>query len=250
MVQITIGTEKDINMQLHLTLTPPSPITLPLGYHHILQAIVYKLIGSRDNNLHDQGASYGERSYKLFTFGELCGHYSIKNGRITFDSSISWEIRSLDEGIIDSIAENLDEGISFGPVHVSDISYEVFDNHVEDYDIVIRMVSPICVRKTDEITGSEVYYNPDDIDFYRMVEDNFIRKYASCFGEYPQEKIVLSGLKTCPKDRVITKFKGSYIEAYGGVYRLVGRPEYLDFLYQTGLGSRNSQGFGMFEIIE
>ena len=33
-----------------------------------------------------------------------------------------------------------------------------------------------------------------------------------------------------------------------GEYELIGEPKYLDFLYQTGLGSKNAQGFGMFEV--
>ena len=35
-----------------------------------------------------------------------------------------------------------------------------------------------------------------------------------------------------------------------GVSCLEGFPEYLTFLYNTGLGSKNSQGFGMFEVVE
>ena len=40
------------------------------------------------------------------------------------------------------------------------------------------------------------------------------------------------------------------LTAYSGTYELFGERKYLDFLYQTGLGSKNSQGFGMFEIME
>ena len=39
------------------------------------------------------------------------------------------------------------------------------------------------------------------------------------------------------------------ISGWYGEYYLVGKRKYLDFLYQTGLGSKNSQGFGMFDVI-
>ena len=35
-----------------------------------------------------------------------------------------------------------------------------------------------------------------------------------------------------------------------GEYLLNGPAPYLDFLYQVGLGSNNSQGFGMFEMTD
>jgi len=49
--------------------------------------------------------------------------------------------------------------------------------------------------------------------------------------------------------KLVTKYQGSYIEAWYGNFILSGKRKYLDFLYQTGLGSKNSQGFGMFNII-
>ncbi len=239
-----------IIMQIKLTLRPPEPVVLPLGHHHILQAIVYKLIGQGSEELHDHGAVYGDRQYKMFTFGELKGHYVVNKGRISFDDHISWEVRSIDDGIIESISENLYEGIFFGNTHVSDIAVKISETHVADYDIEINMESPICIRHTDVIDRGESYCNPSEIDFYRGAEDNFIRKYTAYAGEFPKEKIVLSQIKVGDKDRIVSKYKNGYIESYGGKYRLVGRPEYLDFLYQTGLGSRNSQGFGMFSVVD
>ena len=47
----------------------------------------------------------------------------------------------------------------------------------------------------------------------------------------------------------MTKYQGNYITAWYGKYLISGKRKYLDFLYQAGLGSKNSQGFGMFEII-
>ena len=49
--------------------------------------------------------------------------------------------------------------------------------------------------------------------------------------------------------KIDTRYKGSYINAWYGTFQLKGKRKYLDFLYQTGVGSKNSQGFGMFEII-
>jgi hypothetical protein len=39
------------------------------------------------------------------------------------------------------------------------------------------------------------------------------------------------------------------IKAWEGVYELKGKPELLDVAYNTGLGAKNSQGLGCFEVV-
>ena len=47
-----------------------------------------------------------------------------------------------------------------------------------------------------------------------------------------------------------TRFKTTFITAWHGRFVLEAPPRVLELLYDTGLGSKNSQGFGMFEIKE
>ncbi|MBQ8166545.1 MAG: CRISPR-associated endoribonuclease Cas6, partial [Lachnospiraceae bacterium] len=58
----------------------------------------------------------------------------------------------------------------------------------------------------------------------------------------------LEPIKVTQKDKYVTKYKGIYVSGWKGIYQLSGEAKYLDFLYQTGLGAKNAQGFGMFEI--
>jgi len=48
----------------------------------------------------------------------------------------------------------------------------------------------------------------------------------------------------------VTVFKGTRITAWNGIYEIVCPPDYLKFLYDAGIGAKNSQGFGMFESVE
>ena len=61
---------------------------------------------------------------------------------------------------------------------------------------------------------------------------------------------VLNWLVFKKKDKYVTKYNDFYITGWQGIYELSGKREYLEFLYYVGIGERNSQGFGMFEIIE
>ena len=61
--------------------------------------------------------------------------------------------------------------------------------------------------------------------------------------------IKIQPIQISAKDKFVTKYKQSYITGWYGIYKLIGERKYLDFLYQVGLGGKNSQGFGMFELL-
>lgn len=82
-----------------------------------------------------------------------------------------------------------------------------------------------------------------------MINKNFIRKYASCYGIEPESDVEIEPVRITEKDKFVTNYKGFYLSGWQGIYHLYGERKYLDFLYQTGLGSRNSQGFGMFRLL-
>ena len=44
----------------------------------------------------------------------------------------------------------------------------------------------------------------------------------------------------------MTLYKTTRITGWHGRFRLSGSPEMLDLLFHSGLGAKNSQGFGMF----
>ncbi|KHE90832.1 MAG: hypothetical protein K8F52_04850 [Candidatus Scalindua rubra] len=60
-------------------------------------------------------------------------------------------------------------------------------------------------------------------------------------------KLNLCRLKYC-RER-IRDFKGTVIKGWTGHFRLEGKPELLQFALDTGLGSRNSAGFGFIEKV-
>ena len=52
----------------------------------------------------------------------------------------------------------------------------------------------------------------------------------------------------CQEGKFVIGWKIFYISGWFGEYRLEGNRKHLDFLYQAGFGSKNSQEFGMYEI--
>lgn len=237
-------------MQVKVRINNIGSICLPISYHYLQQSSIYKLIGG---NLHNKGAAYGKRDYKLFTFGPFQGKYIVKDKWITFFDNISFEFRCYDAEIMKAFVSNLKKyGFRLGDISYHNIDYKLTERKIEASKVRVKMVSPICVYRTSE-DKHVTFFSPEDLTFFELVNDNFKRKYAAAFKENAKEDIediVLSVERFNSRDKYITKYKNYfYIEAWKGIYSLSGAPDYLTFLYDTGLGAKNSQGFGMFEIM-
>lgn len=229
-------------------------LKLPLNYHHILQAIIYnsmKHFTNYSDFLHDEGFGVGKRNYKMFTFGLLNGRYTIRGKDIIFFDEVSFEVRSPDVFLIRLLAQNImDNGICYLSQRFEKVDVYIADTTIEIEEMLIQMNSPICVYSTDEGSRKTYYYNPDEDYFSEMVQKNFFRKYTAYYGIEPQSNIYIEPVKVTPKDKYVTKYNGIYIGAWKGIYNLSGQRKYLDFLFNTGIGSKNSQGFGMFNILD
>lgn len=240
-------------MQLNVTIKLGRPLVLPINYQHILQAVIYNSLSRRNEYstfVHDKGYAYEKRKFRMFTFSELEGKYEIREWKIIFRNSVRFEIRSPEVLFIQNLAQSFREtGIRFGENWYKDVAAEISDDAIEEEEIYIRMKTPICVYSTDLDTKKTYFYAPDEVMFYQMIIDNFVRKYQACYGVEPDEEIEIVPVEITGRDKFVTKYKNFYISGWRGVYRLSGKRKYLDFLYQTGLGSKNSQGFGMFEVI-
>ena len=223
-------------------------LNLPINYSYMLQSILYKSLTDHralGNYLHDRS------EVKLFSVGPIKGKYRIKDKRITFIEKISFEVRCPNPIVLQLMKQYIDrEGINYNNQHYSNIQTKLRDETIESEDVMIEMMAPICVYQTDFESKKTHFFRPDEEEFYEQIILNFYRKYESCFGVRPESGIGLYPVEVTRKDKVVTRYKGMVLSGWKGTYRLVGKRKYLDFLYQTGLGTKNSQGFGMFSVIQ
>ena len=242
-------------MQLRITHKVPNGLTLPINYQHILQSIIYKNLTKAcgySDFLHNRGYLFEEREYRMFTFSSIQGKYRVdmKNKEIKFEEKVSFEVRSPEVFLIRQFAENIQKnGITYFNQHFENIKLSIMDDTVEEEELYIKMRTPICVYSTDSTSGKTYYLTPQEEGFYELIIENFLRKYIAYYGVEPKEGIWIEPVYITEKDKFVTNYKGTYISGWKGEYHLLGQRKYLDFLYQTGLGSKNAQGFGMFDII-
>lgn len=240
-------------MQISVTFKKDK-IVLPIATSETVQGLIYHAL-SRDSfyskQVHDEGNEFLKRKFKLFNFSELKGKYKIENKNIVYISSAELEIRATDIYLIqllfDYFSKNRFVRLGNNTVEVDDL--RLLDEKIFSDRIVLRTLSPITAYIT-EANGHTVYFSPEDEEFYSAVCANAKRKWLSYGGD---ERDFALEISPCEGTRFIkraTRFKDTFITAWHGAFVLKGTPRVIDFLYNTGLGSKNSQGFGMFEIID
>lgn len=238
-------------MQLLIKLKNTGIIDVPVNYNYHIQSAIFRLLAEENANFaeHLHSIADGEKTkYKFFTFGSLIGKSHFHDKKLYFEGDIRLEIRSASDDFIELLERALTKGKYFPlgkhNLQVSDIQKK--NDRITDSIIRICTLSPIVV-KMQTVDNKSIYYSPQDVMFVKRIRESFESKYTVFFGKSPQSSIDILPVSTGKK--VVTMYKDTWVTAYHGIFELCGDAEYLQFLYDVGLGVKTSQGFGMFEVI-
>ena len=242
-------------MQLLIELQKIDQFSLPINYNYLLQSMIYDLLKNKENlssQLHETGYQIEDKHFKLFTFSLLRGQYKIHGKRIEFLDKVRFEIRTVDKTILLTIVEsllNLDT-LRIGQNLVKILNVKIGHKKLTENSYKIRMISPLVVRSTDAETKKTLYYYPFDTEFKSRIMENFERKYQAYYHKIPTGRFDIEPINFSLKNKFVTKYKDFLITGWRGEFEIRGDAEVLDFLYQVGIGEKNSMGFGMFVIEE
>lgn len=120
---------------------------------------------------------------------------------------------------------------------------------------IIKFLSPLVLRKHEEIAinekrkGKDIYFDFNDSDFNEQINYSVSRLIKDLKLNGVNWNIKLKPYNNLARKTVVS-FKNILINSSIGEYILEGDSELLNILYKTGIGSRRSEGFGMFEVIE
>ena len=196
--------------------------------------------------VHNQGYLYEGLPFRLFNFSRLLGKYQIKGQRIEFRDGFIVYISSPVESLIQEISNNIltrPGQISNNPLELNSI--EAIPYKASD---AIRMLSPVLIAKnTFEKTE---YISPWDENFNELININLKKKYYLTHKkEYSGQPVAITPFTPHKKHIQVVKYKNTTHTAWGGQYLISGGAELLEVAYNTGIGQKNAQGFGMFEFI-
>jgi len=229
-------------------------IKLPIATGETIQGLIYHALKEDpcfSAKVHDEGNSFEGRKYKLMTFGELKGRYTIEGKTINYLQSAALELRSANDYVIQLLFTYFtkNKAVRLGNNDVVVDGLSLINKTVFAHRLTVRTLSPITAYVTEE-NGYTRYFSPEDEEFYSMTVSNARRKWKSLYGTEEGFDFKISPLEGTRFIKRATRFKDTFITAWHGSFVLEGSPETLNFLYNTGIGSKNSQGFGMFEVIE
>jgi CRISPR-associated endoribonuclease Cas6 len=146
----------------------------------------------------------------------------------------------------------LKDGIKLGQSIVEIQSLEMASPQVKKNEIFVATLSPIVVYSTFKRGDGKkytLYYKPDSSEFERLVLENLVRKARLIYGKgisFTETSIARSGRFR----QQVVMYKGTIIKGVSGNFVLKGDLRLLQTAMDAGLGSKNSMGFGLIEMIQ
>lgn len=226
--------------------------SFPQHYNHLVQAAIYKNISPTFSRfLHERGFVYGKRTFKMFTFSRLLGRHKKENGILRFEGDITLYISSPIDRFVKDFANFLvKRGFFKIGVNIFNIVEVKFPEEPKiSREVKIKTLSPITVYSTlltQDGRRKTYYYSPYEEEFSKLVSENLRKKFYIL-----TKRNIKSNLDVIPLNvrECVVMFKDTIIRGWHGKFIIKGSTSLIKTAYETGLGAKNSEGFGMFEVI-
>lgn len=243
-------------MRLRLTLRGAEHrVVLPTNYNYLVQAAIYSNI-SRElaEFLHDKGFLFGKRRFKMFTFSRLMGRcvfdgahrLFIYEGDLTL--FVSSPIQKFIEDLANTVIKKGFVVLGRNTLEVAEVAFPSKPN-VKSGQVRICMLSPLTVYSTlTTVDGRRktYYFSPYEKEFSTLVNSNLKKKHFLLLGRNIKSNVRIKPLRV---KEVVTLYKNTVVKGWMGCFLLSGPKTLVMTAYEAGLGAKNSQGFGMFEVI-
>jgi CRISPR-associated endoribonuclease Cas6 len=249
-------------LRIKIQFTGKDPVRLPAGFNEYIQALIYNHLNIDEAKwLHSAGFAFEKRKFRLFTFSSVLepGKYNRGSSTFLFPSNISFYISSPVDWILEQLAGNFikSESVSLGNNALNVASVEIIKNPAVNSDsIKVKAVTPIEVHSTFTLENGKKkthYYTPFEEDFSGLVESNLKKKWTAYYkNECPHSISIKPLFRGNDHEKIVYFGAGgnrTVIKGWKGYFQLKGNPEFLNYACEVGLGSRNSQGFGMVEAV-
>jgi len=208
-------------------------------------------LNDKFQKLHDEGNVLENRKFKLFVISDIFGkfHYNTTSKTLEFETDAFFEVGCIDEDILIHIIEylNLNMYIHIGKTILEHNGYEILNENIQNKDIVmLQTISPVTVYETEN--KHITYLDPNSDAFMNSIVNNIKKKYFLIYAEEcPELSIVIRQVKR----KKVIQFKSSFFIAYDLLLDVI-KPtkQVLQVLTSTGIGSKNSMGFGMLKQYE
>lgn len=119
-------------------------------------------------------------------------------------------------------------------------------NDIRDNEIIIKIQSPLIVRRHNPEDNSDIYYTYEMNGFENALKDNVTILIDRLNLPLSTEDFSIQVIKG---KKVVVPVFGRNVDASLGIYKITGSCQLLCALQILGLGVRRSEGHGKFEVI-
>lgn len=220
---------------------------LPLTYREGLQAALYAFLPEPlRTRLHNQGLGVDGKPLKLFVYSRL-EDLRFQDKAFLAQGEVRFYFATALPEVLEAVERGLwtQGGLSLYGHPFRLLGLEHLPLPLKDR-LMVRALSPITVYR--HLEGKTRYYRPQEPDFAELLAQNLNQK-AQALGLSPGP-LRVRPLGVGPQHKKMERYKGTWVEAWMGRYRLEGPPHLLALALLTGLGAKNSQGFGFVREVE
>ena len=245
-----------MRIEIYLESKDKKITLIKYNYNYMLSSAIYSKFVDLEffRNLHES------ESFKFFNFSKLyIKHINNSNseGLIANKGKVKFILSSPNQYIITNFLsgclENPELRIGKNIYKITQIK-EIKDPKIHKKE-EINTLSPIITRTKEEIEGKlKIRDLAPSPHFFRNLEKNLIRKYI-LFNNIENTNLkvnISSEMRYVKEKRILIEKYGykTYNRCYLMNLSIEGDAELIKFAYDTGIGEKNSMGFGMIKIKE
>ena len=242
---------------------------LPMDYQYYLSAWIYKVIGKADpefsNFLHTEGYTKGYRQFKLFNYSPLnFGKPTLWKEKTLFEIHsdqlllfVSFHLAEAAEKFIIGLFNNQQVylGDQFNGLDLVVCQVERLPEPELKSTMNYSTVSAVVISQKDENSKYAHYLSPADENYIDLLQQNLWNKYSSIpnITTLPEDLNFHFKLKSESKSKLVTikpyTPEQSKVRGFVFDFTLTCPVEIHQLILATGIGEKNSMGFGWLEPI-
>lgn len=120
---------------------------------------------------------------------------------------------------------------------------QIGDKTASSSTAIVKMLSPLCIREHSRDENKNSYYSVASESFEKKA--NKIIQEQLIESGFDDERVKGFSIKPLNSKKTVVFHYGNYIECSLGEFVLNGDKAIINYLLQSGIGSRKSAGFGL-----
>jgi len=237
-------------MRSLIHLLSDSPASIPINYQHALSSALYAFIKAANPDL--SSSLHHSRDFKFFNFSNIKFPRAAIRGQeiqLRKGTHAMFNFSSPASDILEATVSGM---LSTGKVLLLSAPFtieriEILNTPNFSSPALFRTLSPVYIDTVKE-NGSRWDLLPTDPEWSGRIAENSRKKYAHYFGKEYRGDIEIGAVKWFKSKRI--EIGREWWRAANAEFSVTAGPDMLKFLWDTGIGSRNSQGFGCLQYIE